>query len=106
MENKYFTTSGNMYISWLPLIIIVAIIAVFMILQVYLSKRTSKMPGAILPVAFFVFSVIASISSAQSSLPIQPSNLLVFLLLCNIPTAILLIVYFVVRGKNGKEVKH
>ncbi len=102
MSNS-FTTSGNMYISWLPLIIITAIIATFVVLQVYLSKRTSKMPGAILPVAFFVFSVIASISSAQSSLPVQPSNLLVFFLLCNIPTAIFLIVYFVVRGKKKLE---
>jgi hypothetical protein len=104
------------------------------LLQIFLSKMESKWPGLILPIIAFLLSLTVVLSSAMfyevqdtaevisesgqivsqpagdaSARPVPPVGERIVLiaipfLLCNIPTAVYLVVYFGVREtrKRGK----
>ncbi|PKM51225.1 MAG: hypothetical protein CVV02_07660 [Firmicutes bacterium HGW-Firmicutes-7] len=70
------------------------------ILQIFLSKRESKWPGLVLPIISFIFSLIFILNIAGLESIIQVIALsIITLLLTNIPTVILLAIYFSCREK-------
>ena len=74
--------------------------------QVFLSKSTSRIPGLILPFISVVLALFSSLNMVifpdTSGLSATGQVLGVFLL-CNIPTAVLLAIYFAVRAKAKKN---
>lgn len=92
------------------------------LLQIYLSKTQSKIPGLILPIVTFSISVLIilsillfSVSTAittENGMEVVKSvgggtlsaviSSVFFLLIGNIPTGILLAIYFAVRNRRNK----
>ena len=101
------------------IVMLVPLLAGTVILQVWLSKRESKWPGLILPTLSVLISLIPIISFAAfqtvtmsvdgeiisqqtSYIPGAIPAVLMMFLLFNIPTAILLAIYFACRDKLRK----
>ena len=74
------------------------------VLEIFLARSESIWPGLILPGLFFLISLIMPLNVAVSD-GVQNALILAFLvfLLANIPTAILLAIYFACRGRNRKK---
>lgn len=87
-------------------IIILAFCAGGIILQLFLSKRESLWLGLILPIITFLFSLFKPLSMVVPpegmSLTFILQMLFVFLL-ANIPTLVLLGIYFVCREKMWRK---
>ena len=69
------------------------------VLQVFLSKRESKWPGLILPLLSFLYSLVMALSAVAYNGGIPWGPILASLILGNIPTVILLAIYFACREK-------
>jgi len=111
------------------ILILLAVIAGIVILQVYLSKKDSKWPGLILPVIMLIFSLVVvvgmvafeGVNTFSQSEYIDGEWVVVFeethrepisgavgaavyiFLIMNIPTAVLLAIYASYRGKQSKQ---
>ena len=72
------------------------------VLQVFLSKRESKWPGLILPLLSFLYSLVMALSAVAYNGGIPWGPILASLILGNIPTVILLAIYFACREKFRK----
>lgn len=87
------------------LILIMFLVGVI-VLQIFLSKRENKWLGLILPMINVVFSIIALLGMAfygnESVVDIIIQFLIIFLL-WNIPTVILIAIYFACREKFKKR---
>ena len=74
------------------------------VLQIFLSKKESKWLGLILPIITFGFSLLFVLNVANIG---EPSTVIVTvvstLLLLNIPTAVLLVIYAACRGKRKRQ---
>ena len=79
------------------LIVLLVIICVIL-LQIFLSRTESKWPGLVLPTLCFVCSLIVPLNMIVAN-----SAALIFWLITNIPTVILLLVYFICREKYRKK---
>lgn len=83
-------------------IVLILIFAVITALQVFFSKKENKWLGLILPAIFFVYSLLMVLNVAvfddMSGWDVF-SMLASTFLLSNIPTLILLGIYFAYRGK-------
>ena len=83
-------------------IILLFMIIALIILQIYLSKRESKLLGLILPGISFIFSILAIfsiyISGDDSTAEIIRMFISTFIIY-NIPTCILLVIYFKYKNK-------
>lgn len=84
----------------------------FVLFQIFLSKRENKWLGLVLPGINVMFSIIGVLGMAFfknepiiSSIPIIVQIIMIFLLL-NIPTIILIAIYFACRKKikRNKEI--
>lgn len=110
----------NAVIGYGVLIIPIALIlfAGLIVLQIFLSRAKSKIPGLILPVIYFLSSLLGVALIVIAMRPPEDSNNIVgmipitilgSLIPANIPTAIYLIIYFLVRRKlntdNNQEIK-
>ena len=73
------------------------------VLQVFLSKRESKWPGLILPLLSFLYSLVMALSAVAYNGVIPWGPILASLILGNIPTVILLAIYFACREKFRKR---
>ena len=73
------------------------------VLQVFLSKRESKWPGLILPLLSFLYSLVMALSAVAYNGGIPWGPILASLILGNIPTVILLAIYFACREKFHKR---
>jgi hypothetical protein len=74
------------------------------LLQLFLSKTSSKWLGLILPIIFFIFSLLTVLNIADTGDVWQNVTLIALaLLLTNIPTIILLAIYFAVREKLKRK---
>ena len=73
------------------------------VLQVFLSKRESKWPGLILPLLSFLYSLVMALSAVAYNGGIPWGPILASLILGNIPTVILLAIYFACREKHRKR---
>ncbi len=75
-------------------------LALIILLHIFLSTRQSKWPGLVLPIISFLFSLIYPLNMAAPASIIQ---ILLVWLIANIPTFILLVIYYACRGKYRRE---
>ena len=74
------------------------------LLQIFLSKRESKWPGLVLPTITFLWSLLMVLNvTAMETIRAVIASVLSVLLAGNIPTLILLAIYFSCRGKRRKK---
>lgn len=88
------------------LIFVILLMGGVILLQIFLSKRESKLPGLVLPVMAFLFSLIYPVNMAAPSEGVSVGfvfQMLLVWLLGNIPTIILLAIYFGCRGKQKRN---
>ena len=69
------------------------------VLQVFLSRRENQWLGLLLPMLTFLYSLVmvCSVTTYEGGIPWGP--ILASLILGNIPTAVLLVIYFACREK-------
>ena len=80
------------------LLILLLVLVCVVLLQIFLSRTESKWPGLVLPVLCFVCSLIVPLNAIVANAVIIYAWLIV-----NIPTIILLLVYFVCRQQYKKK---
>jgi 1,4-dihydroxy-2-naphthoate octaprenyltransferase len=86
------------------LIVVLAIYAGMIVLQVFLSKKDSKWLGLILPAVCFLLSFLYPMAMISTGNTWQDIGLFaVALLLGNIPTVILLVLYAALRESRRKK---
>ena len=73
------------------------------LLQIFLSKREGKWPGLILPLLSFLYSLVMALSAVAYNGGVPWGAILASLILGNIPTVILLAIYFACREKFRKR---
>lgn len=82
------------------------LIAGIIVLQIFLSGSKRKWPGLIIPVLSFIYSLIGVLGIAAfgaASAGEVGGMIAIVLLLMNIPTAVLIAIYFVVRERKRKN---
>ncbi len=90
-------------------LIVLLFIAGVIALQIFLSKQENKWLGLILPIISFLVSLIYPLNMAVPVVNIGVEmvnvvlSLLLGLLIANIPTYILLAIYYACRGKYRKR---
>ena len=85
------------------LILTVLVIAGIVCLQIFLSKRESRWPGLVLPVLAFLFGLLFPLNMIAPDEGITVSfiiQMLIVWFIGNIPTIILLAIYYGCRGKQ------
>ena len=105
----------------ISLIFLIAFVAAMIILQVYLSRRESKLPGLVLPAItflgelFILLNVVTNVvmtSVADNAVGgvdsydvfVTVLNTVLTLLVISMPTIVLLVIYFLSRrGMNRKK---
>ena len=85
------------------LIFLLVFVAGGILLQIFLSKREGKWPGLILPLLSFLYSLVMAFSTVAYNGGIPWGPILASLILGNIPTAFLLVIYFACREKFRKK---
>lgn len=88
------------------IIVFVLILAGIVVLQIFLSRRVSRLPGLVLPLLSLLFSflVISNIAAEPDSTAVQLAGMLAAsFLIYNIPTLILLAIYFACRESRKKQ---
>lgn len=92
-------------------LITLALLVGIVLLQIFLSRRESRWPGLVLPSLTFLFSLCVTLGAAlyayvptehQSFGDILVPTLLLFLMY-NIPTLVLLGIYFACREKYSRK---
>ena len=78
-------------------------IAGVIVLQIFLSKRESKWPGLVLPIISFLISFIYPLNMAIPSVGGFIFALVLGWLIANIPTIVLLTIYFACRVKQRRN---
>ena len=85
--------------TFLLLLIILGLI----ILQIYLSKRKNKWIGLILPIIAFLFGLLYPLNMMAPSEGMTANfifQLIMVWVLGNIPTVVLLVIYFICKSKR------
>ena len=89
-----------------PMIFLLLLLAGAILLQIFLSRRVSPWPGLVLPGLSLLLSLIPLLNVAvlpgSGAGNVLTALLLVFLLY-NIPTLVLLVIYFACRGKYRRR---
>jgi len=91
---------------FLPIIIMGIFLPGIIILQIFLSKRENKWLGLILPIISVLFSIMTLITvPIMGDLPVGERIVqsIRLLFVSNIPTIILLVIYFACREKFKKK---
>jgi len=92
-----FITSTNMFV------LLILLLGLFF-LQRFLSKQESLWLGLVLPIIFFLNSIVISLAlfvDDHSTTELIFTILSIFSIV-NIPTIVLLLIYFIVRKKQGQ----
>lgn len=87
------------------LVVLLFIVGV-VVLQVFLSKRESKLVGLVLPIIAFLFSLLYPLNMFVPSEGVTAGfivQMILVWLLANIPTAVLLAIYFGCREKQRRN---
>ena len=81
------------------IILMLALLVGVPVLQVFLSRRENRWPGLVLPLLTFLNSLVmvCSVTAYEGGVPWGP--ILASLISGNIPTAVLLVIYFACREK-------
>ena len=85
------------------LIFLLVFVAGGVLLQIFLSRREGKWPGLVLPVLSFLYSLVMAFSAVAYNGGFPWGPILASLILGNIPTAFLLVIYFACREKFRKR---
>lgn len=88
------------------LIFLLSFFAGIIFLQIFLSKRESKWPGLVLPIISFLFGLLYPLNMAFPSGGVTVGfivQMIVVLLLGNIPTIIFLAIFFGCQGKQRRN---
>lgn len=88
------------------LIVTLALLTGVIILQIYLSKRESKWPGLVFPIISFLFSLLYPLNMVAPSEGVTVGfivQMVIVWLLGNIPTIVLLAIYFGCREKKRRN---
>ena len=72
-------------------------------LQIFLSRKENKWVGLILPILSFLFSLSYPLNIPKFTAITNIIHILLIWLISNIPTFILLFVYFLYRKKQNKK---
>ena len=89
---------------WVSLIVLVVFLVGGVLLQIFLSKRESKWPGLVLPVISFLWSLLYLFNLMDTGSVVQNILMAILtILLTNIPTLVLLAIYWAVREKRRKR---
>lgn len=91
------------------IIILLAILAAIVLLQIFLSSRENKWFGLIMPIISFLFALlVVPLNTMVPATGVDVGyilNLVVAFAVYNIPTAVFMVIYIVCRKrKNKKEV--
>ncbi len=86
-------------------LIVLLLFAAVVLLQIFLSKRENKWSGLVLPAIAFCFALLYPLNmtvfcEVTAAFILQ---MLIVWIMGNIPTFILLAIYFACRGKNKKN---
>lgn len=92
-------------------LITLALLVGIVLLQIFLSRRESRWPGLVIPSFTFLFSLCVTVGVALFSfVPTQDNGLgavivpaLLLFLVYNIPTLVLLGIYFACREKYSRK---
>lgn len=87
-------------------ILAMLLLAGIVLLQIFLSKREDKWPGLVLPILAFLFGLLFPLNMAVPSEGVSVGflfQMLLVWLLGNIPTFLLLAIYFACRGKQRRK---
>lgn len=90
----------------IALIFTLVILVGVILLQIYLSKKESKWPGLVLPIIAFLFGLLYPLNMIAPSEEVNASfifQMILVWLLGNIPTIVLLTIYFACRGKQRRN---
>ena len=88
------------------LIFTLALLVGVILLQIYLSKKESKWPGLVLPIITFLFGLLYPLNMVAPSDGVAVGfifQMILIWLLGNIPTIVLLAIYFGCRGKHRRN---
>ena len=88
------------------LILAVVLIVGIVCLQIFLSKRESKWPGLVLPILAFLFGLLYPLNMVAPDEGVTVSfiiQIFIVWVMGNIPTIILLAIYFGCRGKQRRN---
>ena len=87
-------------------IFLIVILVGGVIFQIFLSRSESKLPGLILPVISFIYALFMALNMF---IPPEVNGAQIFMmlsgtfLLTNIPTLVLLAIYFACRGSKKRK---
>lgn len=92
-------------------LIFLALLVGIVFLQIFLSRRESRWPGLVMPGLTFLFSLCVAVGVAlYSFVPTQDNGLgtviipaFLLFLMYNIPTLVLLAIYFACREKYRRQ---
>ena len=87
----------------ISLVFLLVLLVGIVLLQIFLSKREGRWPGLILPLLTFLYSLLMACSAVAYNGEIPWGAILASLILGNIPTVILLAIYFACREKFRKR---
>ncbi len=74
-------------------------------IEYHLGAKASALPGLVLPILFFAFSILITFAAAASTIIVYSAiRLFGIFVFCNITTAILTAVYATARRKRGSYV--
>lgn len=91
-------------VIWVTLIVLLVLVVGGILLQIFLSKRESKWPGLVLPVISFLWSLLYLFNLMDTGSVVRNILMAILtILLTNIPTLVLLAIYWTVREKRRKR---
>ena len=91
-------------VIWVTLIVLLVLVVGGILLQIFLSKRESKWPGLVLPVISFLWSLLYLFNLMDTGSVVRNIVMAILtILLTNIPTLVLLAIYWAVREKRRKR---
>lgn len=91
-------------VIWVTLIVLLVLVVGGILLQIFLSKRESKWPGLVLPVISFLWSLLYLFNLMDTGSVVRNILMAILtILVTNIPTLVLLAIYWAVREKRRKR---
>ena len=86
------------------LVVFLLFLAGVVLLQIFLSRRESRWPGLVLPLISFLYALLLVLNAAHFvSMAHTVLTMVLVFVIGNIPTAVLLAIYFACRGKRKKR---
>ena len=95
--------SEKMY--YLPYLIVLSLLLLSFLAEYFLARHKSRVPGLVIPAAFFLLSIIVILQNLTWGVaPWQTGvDVIVFALVCNIPTFLTFALYLAVRSVRRRQ---